>query len=797
MKKLVSLILALCLALSVCGIALGEQQPDRTVASSTYGWVVEPATQDEAHNVTATIVEAGTFEKKTFTTAYPMDRYNAVSDAYRADSIVTLFIPDTFVEVLFNAAGEVIDFEVIEKINAGMRGTGNYDYYFDSAKFGGELTAPGGGPGRMVAQGWVLEKDADARTITIGDGNHVVYSFEETYNLADDAKLYLVDNGYRVSGKSFAGTFEGTEITFDDIIVTEKEGEDGKCPGEIYYVPERYTALMIFDGDYTTYDSALVTEVYMYKNPLVLNESGINRDTDVARPDGMQYNGTSWMQAVSKVEEKHGFGWNGAVSPVTFLKDRLYSFGDSYTTNYMFIADNGDITLLDMGNEGATYQYWLNIEKLGYDPREVDHIIMTHGHGDHYQALYELVTMLNRYHVGLGDLERGENYPSVETAIQNETGYGYLGYPEIGPTLTDKSIRYCITKWTKWYQWYDLGGGVEIYPVGSTGHSPDSPAFAWIVTARDTDEYFEPGTKVGFVYNGAYGALGSVNAGYRRLAMNYGLQYVQQILAPYIDTLCDYIYYAPQHNNHYPINELDYIARKAGVPLMSIWTEGVANIQNVMEKRIATNFYEKFQSSWEDGTNEMSNYILEKIGIPAQTSSPTFKTQEKYGPFKRPAGEYEMEVLSVQLIQGCNAWQNVNDAYVAATQGMVNVYGEDLTRGLLSGIDAHVHNPDEYVVQVSCHVHDDYQGHVDYETNFYGAENYESAWTSGPVETANVDTDHVEDWFEILRTVYTDYDTALAIYNSVKAGETYKVNLAITSEILVAENAADTFVPVK
>ena len=154
-------------------------------------------------------------------------------------------------------------------------------------------------------------------------------------------------------------------------------------------------------------------------------------------------------------------------------------------------------------------------------------------------------------------------------------------------------------------------------------------------------------------------------------------------------------------------------------------------------------------------------------------------------------------MLSVQLIQGCNSWQNVNDAYVEAVQGMVNVYGEDLTRGLLTGIDAHVHNPDEYVVQISCHVHDDYAGHVDYETNFYGTENYASAWTSGPVETANVTTDDVDSWFEIIRTIYTDYDTALAIYNTVQAGETYKLNLRITSEIEIAENAAETFVPVK
>ena len=797
MKKLTIFALALCLAFSVMGTGLAEQQPDRVVASSTYGWVVEPATQDDNHIVSVGIVEAGTFEKKTVTSSYPLDDYNSITDTFRSDSLVTLLaIPDTFVEVLYNAAGEVIDLEVIEKTNGNARS--NYKYYFDSAKYGGELTAPGGGPGRMVAQGWVLEKDADAKTITIGDGNHVVYSFEQTYTLADDAKIYLVDNGSQVSGTSLPGTYEGTEATFDDIIVTEKEGEDGKCPGEIYYVPERYTALMIFDGDYTTYeDGALVTEVYMYKNPFVLNEEGINRSTDVARPDGMQYNGTSWLQAVSKVQEKHDCGWNGAVEPIEMLKDRLYMIGDSYTACYLFVADNGDTAVLDMGNEVATYQYWLNIEKCGYDPREVDKIMLTHGHGDHYQALYEFVTMLNRYHVGLGDLDMWDEYPAVETAYQNATGYGYLGYPEIGPQLTDKSIRYVLTDWTKWYHWYDLGGGVDVYPVGSTGHTADSPSFAWIVTAREGDAYFAPGTKVGFVYNGAYGANSSLSAGYRRTAMNYGLMYVQQVLAPYIDTLCDCIYYAPQHMNHYPISEIYEVSKKLGVPMFSIYTEGVANIQNVMEKRIAVNYYEQFQESWANGTNEMSNYIIEKIGIPAQTSNPNFQSQQKYGPYKRPEGTYEMEVLDIQIIQGTNAWQNVNDAWVEATKGMTNVYGVDLSQGLLTGIDAHVHNPDKYVVQVSCHVHDDYKGQLDYETNFYGTENYASAWTSGPIETANIDMDHIDEWFEILRTEYVDYDTAVAIADTLKAGGVYNVYMHIDSEIIVPENPAETFIEVK
>ncbi len=209
-----------------------------------------------------------------------------------------------------------------------------------------------------------------------------------------------------------------------------------------------------------------------------------------------------------------------------------------------------------------------------------------------------------------------------------------------------------------------------------------------------------------------------------------------------------------------------------------------------MEKRIAVNFYECYDAAFhsEEG-DPISNMLQEMGGFSAQTSSNSMQSQQAYGPYKRPEGDYELEVMNIQVIQGTDAWQNKNEAF----RGITNIYGADMGDGFLTGIDAHVHDPEHYYVQISCHVHDDYEGKLDYETNFYGTENYASAWTSGPVEIANCADP--EDWFEIIRTVPTDYDTAVAIASMLVEGGIYNVHMTMTSEIVIPEDASQTFVP--
>ena len=144
----------------------------------------------------------------------------------------------------------------------------------------------------------------------------------------------------------------------------------------------------------------------------------------------------------------------------------------------------------------------------------------------------------------------------------------------------------------------------------------------------------------------------------------------------------------------------------------------------------------------------------------------------------------------MSIIRGFDAFLNPNDAF----EGIKNIYGFDMKDGFLIDKDAYTHDPDHYCVQIVGHVKDDYAGKVDYETNFYGTENYAAAWTSGPVELVN--RPEGSDWTEIVRTEMVTKEEAEAMLATVQAGGTYKVNMTLASEIVVAENAADTFAPV-
>lgn len=148
------------------------------------------------------------------------------------------------------------------------------------------------------------------------------------------------------------------------------------------------------------------------------------------------------MPGQDKTLGKTSFGWNGIATPFEVLADRLYSCGDTFTNVYLFVSDpdeNGKKTYnaIDGGNAIANYGYWLNYWKVGYDPRQLDNMLLTHGHGDHYESLYELSTMVNR--------AAGYDKLNVLTCIADKDGYissanAPFGDKEIN-SLNDASIK--------------------------------------------------------------------------------------------------------------------------------------------------------------------------------------------------------------------------------------------------------------------------------------------------------------------------------------------------------------------
>ncbi len=819
------LLVPMCLLVWSCSDDNDSSPSVTRVDHTTYGWALSDATKNDDGTVTINIREVPSFADETYTTVVSLDdeaHTNLITGVTRADALANgdTLKQDAFVEIKFNADNEPIDMEVIEY---------NSPIYFDSASYGGELTAKGGEAGNMVAMGWVLDKDEAENTITIGDGNHVTNVFEEVYTLADDVKIYVVNNsttdgvttvtGYRSAYTTTNDWDLKAEGSFADITVTEK-GDDG----EIYYTPERYTAVCIFDKNYKGRDSAKVKELYLFDNPILLTAN------DLATPDGVQYGGTSWYPAKSKLEEKTSFSYNGSCEPIELMKDRLYDVGDSYTDIYLFVGDDGTLSLLDQGNRNTSYQYWLNIAKVGYDPRDVDNIVLTHGHGDHYQGLYENVAMIKR---AGNKVSTYLNMYSQGGSISNAD----VSY-ELDATLTDNPTLYSATDIIAWDEWADfMGNGISVYLWSAMGHTNDTASFVFKAIATADDAYFEKDDVVSWAYFGGYGALRDLSKGSARLGIMNSMMYQQSVIAPWAQAQSDYVYPLAQHTNQYPQHEVNKAAQIAGIPYSQALTEGNEGISNFMEKRISVQFYEWMDVAYRNETDPLDLLIYPYTGFYCSSSGATnFDTVQAHGPYKREGGEYTINIKAVNVIHGYDAFQNK----YAGFADQENIYGFTLDQGFLIDKDSYTHDPDGWYVQVIGNVDDNYTGGVDYETNWYRG--YYTAgvddaliddtvgFTSGPVEMSINPTN----WVEILRTERFDgqeaaeaYAKALtndgyattyqtysvtgekmynyndtANYENPITGMTaadsvaYKVQLNNASEIVLGETFADTFNPV-
>ena len=74
---------------------------------------------------------------------------------------------------------------------------------------------------------------------------------------------------------------------------------------------------------------------------------------------------------------------------------------------------------------------------------------------------------------------------------------------------------------------------------------------------------------------------------------------------------------------------------------------------------------------------------------------------EVSGPWKREAGVYEIEVKSILVLHGFDAFQNKNEALA----GIENIYGWDLSKGMSVGRDSYSHDPNGWY----CHLRNNVQ----------------------------------------------------------------------------------------
>jgi hypothetical protein len=724
--------------------------PQSNIDHTTYGWVTTAATKGTDGTVSITIMEVPGFASKTYKTVASLDTadYQSPSTkASRADALVRVLAKGTMAEIRFDSGNNCIDMELIE---------GDSKTQMDSASYMGELTAKGGGAGNMVAQGWVLAKDATAKTVTVGDGNTLTNIFIEKYTLASDAKIYVVNN--------WADWTLVKAGTFDDIKVTAKDS-GGK---DIYYTPDRYAAVCIFDKNYQSSwkdGTAKVKEMYVFNNPTALvNTQSTAPDANgkwisqMYTPDGVQYDGTSWFPLKSKKVEGTQPDYGGSAFPIEMMKNRLYSVGDNYTHIYLFVGADGTMSLLDMGNSTAAYQYPLNVAKLGFDPRKVTNIFLTHGHADHYGAFYEFCKMIRQAGIGAG---KGwiNPYATGATIANSEASF------TLGATITDKSILYTANNTLAWDTWLSfLGPDISTYIWRAMGHSNDTASFVIKITADKGDAFFKEGDVVSWVYFGGYAVQSGARAGFARNGLVNSLQNQQSVVVPWAKAQSDYVYLLAQHTNQGATLEIDKATKILGIPFMYGYNEGAEEIGNYSENRISQETYEWVEAAYQTKTDKLETILWNTPGslwtpdmrVTGTRNTVKFDSIEKYGPFKRKGGEYTIDIKGVTVVHGYDAWQNKN--YLFA--GLTNVYGWSLDKGFVIPWNTYSHDPDLWYVQVFGKVNDGYKGGVNQATNWYtlegntymtgidGTGDKPVNWTAGPIEICNTP----ESWNEFLRT---------------------------------------------
>ncbi len=861
MLLVIVMVMSLCPAIPVFAAdSVNGTQPveDMTVASIVYGWTSDGAfrsdaegnAQEDGSYVTVKLMPAGENETETYTSAIEYGVSNAMTGAEEADVVVERCTAGSMVEVCLNAENEVINIRRV--LQAGLN--------FDTAEYGGDLTAIGskvehrgaeyedmyakegasatgatgvylGLSGSMVATGWVLDKEDGS--ITIGDGNMATEVFNETYTVADDVKVYEVDSsGYIENGTA---TFASTEKTYNDIQVTPKS-EDKNGDMTIYNTEsdKRYMAVVIFDSDYTAYDegTAKVAEIYYYSDPL-------EDVTDFVGKIAQSVRITSDLSDPNQGSPKPGNApYLLSVNPITVVEGKMWTIGDHEDNCPVFrggsdesMGKEGDgdwLVQFDTGWPRCGYQYMQNIDTVGLDPRDLDMLLVPHGHGDHYGALYDEWEMIVR---------SGAPGPIVYESYEDTIGYDIYGFPEIDGIYDDAPVRSIITEWYPMDEWVNLGDGLQMQMTLTPGHSQGAGSAVFEVTVAETmedaklnyeydptneaaDKYgyvttysnYEPGDQIFFCYMGGYGinGLNSVSKGYLRNAFVGSLRYIESVLTNLETTNGDEpdgIYNLAQHTNQYPYTETAYIMEKYNTdnetdwPFLHFMREGREEVINFCEKRASAMLYSEYTKDYMeayestdaqysiDGTaskkaDSSPYYEYDGVRIKTDITSARIKdnTIEDVGPFKHEGGETVIQIsenVEPLVMHGYDVYLNKGSVpagtyyNIAGENGIANE-NFDVTMGYAFAKDGFVYDPDAWYVQIGAHVMDGYDGNVYSNTDV----NEGIEFTSGPVESF-----HGEGWVEIIRTEAMTKEEAEELAASLEKGAYYVVDLKKTGDI--------------
>lgn len=621
------------------------------------------------------------------------------------------------IELCYNEQGELINIKNIYSAYMSDLDT----VYFDTMKYGAELSPVNGEPGAMLATGWLTAKSGNQ--ITVGD----LDLFDETYTLAPDVKVYEFNTD----------TSTLTARRLSDVPVTQK------TDGEFYKTANRQQVMVVFDQNYRNAEQAEVVELYYITPQPTIDEKYLYP------ADHMPIDSFMTENDGKTVAKPTAAAWLTATESFAIIPDRLYYVGDNEVAIYLTQADDGTLILLDAGWPASGYQYWRNIEAMGFDPRDIDYILLTHGHGDQYGTGAELDTMIKN---AGGD-------PVVYECYEDTYGYDIYGFPEITGIIKDTPVLNAVDKFYINDTWMEFDGSVRIKPVLTAGHTNGTDSFIFELTDPATNETLT------ISYLGGYGVNGNTKydpdndptgRGYLRLAFQYGLRYLQQTVEP------DYM--LPQHTNQYPMLEINKAAEEKGIPFLEAVNSGSYEWVNFLEKRQAVITYEDYYQNWKADPKD-------EFGTEITVTDAELQTIEAAGPYRREGGTYQITLTDGgKIIQGFNRYMNQTDKL----SGVENAQGQDVGDGIFILKDSFTHDPDAWYVQVGARVSDGYDG----------------SCAGGPIESVH------DNWFEILRTERLDSrEEAEALLAQLQSGATYTVTLDQSSEIQLADNLTDTFQP--
>ena len=273
-----------------------------------------------------------------------------------------------------------------------------------------------------------------------------------------------------------------------------------------YATKNRQAVYVVFDKNWKQADSAKVRSIYYFTPQTVTDGkpvwdvqtmSSLLADKGNDPVSGKPYvaiNATTPLEAP----------YTRSTEPFAIVKDTFYFVGDNEVAIYLFKADMGTkdpaddkLIMLDAGWPCSGYQYWKNIEAVGFDPRKITDFMLTHGHLDHYGVAMELVNMIENSGGKVNVYgSKDDTFGLTKDAMGNPWNIrGALPADETG-IRAKTNITYEMDKY------YDFIGNVRIMVTPTPGHTPGTGSFIFKVKNPDSGDWITFGYMGGYGFNG-------------------------------------------------------------------------------------------------------------------------------------------------------------------------------------------------------------------------------------------------------------------------------------------------------